>query len=251
MEIACGSEKGNTRINNEDRYAVKTIGDLTLMVLADGIGGAEGGEIAASIAVDTVMDLFEKDAKTGALDDLDDKKFKEKSTSYYQKSNYNILIKAINEKELMGMGTTLTCILIRGNRLFIAHIGDSRAYLIHGSAITQLTGDHTYTAELLKSKSITEQEAKTHPGKSILVRSLGVNAFIIPDIYCYNIIYGDLVLLCTDGVYSVLENHEISDCLKKHNNLDGCVVNLIKKAEEKGSRDNITAILAYVRPERK
>lgn len=250
MRIACGSEKGNTRSTNEDRYAVKQIGDSYLLILADGIGGEVGGEIAASIAVDTMIDSFtEVFSGEDSLERISDDELKDKFTSFYRKANYNILIRAVNDKELIGMGTTLTVVLIRGNRLFIAHIGDSRAYLIHGSGIEQLTRDHTYAAELVNSRSITAEEGRNHPGRSVLLKSLGVNAFINPDCYCYNISYGDLVLLCTDGVYSVMEAQEISECVKKHNDLDGCIVNLINKATGNGSRDNITAVLAYVRPE--
>ncbi len=148
------------------------------------------------------------------------------------------------------MGATLTVAVIAGREVLIAHIGDSRAYLIHGSSVTRLTEDHTLASELLKNSSITMEEYLVHEGRNKLVRSLGENKFITPDIYRYNIIYGDMILLMTDGAYGVLSEKDISLCLKEHNDLETCAEKILELAGSGGSKDDMTAVMTLVVPDR-
>ncbi len=246
MKSLARSEVGNVRSNNEDNYVIRDYGKSRVMILADGMGGTTGGEIASKIAVETITQYLDKEP--GLIDSSDENKLKDEMAYYFEEANKNILKYAINNPEYEGMGTTLTTVIIKGRRVLITHAGDCRVYLIHGSSMTQLTSDHTFAAELLRSSSITYEEMKNHPGRHKLVKSLGDNTFLSPDFYGYNIIYGDMLLLCTDGIHSAIEDSVISDCLRKHNDLEGCLNNLFNAAYEAGSSDNITALLTHVTP---
>ncbi|SEV84986.1 protein phosphatase [Ruminococcaceae bacterium KH2T8] len=245
MRSAGRSETGKVRANNEDNYQIFNVGSACIMVLADGIGGMSGGEIASRIAVETISDKINGEA---SFDSLSDDEIKALLENAYREANVAILKKALSDPELMGMGTTLTVAVIRERKVLIAHMGDCRAYLIHGSAMTQLTADHTYAAELLRRQSITKEEFETHPERHTLVKSLGENAFLIPDLYVYNIIYGDMLLLCTDGLCSFVSDEHIKACLKQRNDLEGCLDSLFESAYEAGSDDNITVLLTHVKP---
>ena len=245
MRSAGRSETGKVRTNNEDNYQILDTGKSCVMVLADGIGGVCGGEIASKIAVDTVLDEIRSEERFDTLAEEELKKFLD---NIFRKANVAILKKALSDTSLMGMGTTLTVAVVRGTRVLISHMGDCRAYLIHGSSMTQISADHTYAAELLRSASITKEEFETHPERHTLVKSLGENAFLIPDHYEYNIIYGDMLMLCTDGLYSFVPDDDIRKSLKQRNDLEDCLYNLFAAAYEAGSDDNITVLLAHVTP---
>ena len=238
------SETGKVRPDNEDNCCIFDVGSARIMAVADGIGGIEGGEIASKIAIDTVNELL----SSSPVDSMDEDSLKELLTKVYQEANVRILKSALADQDHMGMGTTLTVAVIRARRVIVAHMGDCRGYLIHGSAMTQMTADHTYAAELLRNRSITQEEFDTHPERHTLVKSLGENAFLIPDLYVYNIIYGDVVMLCTDGLCSFVDDETIRLSLKKHNDLADCLDNLFNRAYESGSDDNITVLLTHVTP---
>jgi len=237
MKVVARSEIGNYRTNNEDSFAYKKLDDCAVFAVADGIGGEVGGEIASKMAVELIVD-YVSDTFANKMADCSEAEIKSKLASFYQQINREILIKAINDSSLIGMGTTLTVAIIFDKKIYIGHIGDTRAYLVHGSSITQLTKDHTNSVN---------EEAIGH-SRNQLTKSLGVNEFLEPDFYCYNVIYGDLLLMCSDGIHGVLQNQEILACVKKHNDLDGGIDNLINKAIENDSKDNITALITHVRP---
>lgn len=216
------------------------------MAVADGIGGIEGGEIASKIAIDTVNEII---SAREDIESMSEEELKDVLEFVFREANVRILKAALKDQELMGMGTTLTIAVIRQRKVIVAHMGDCRGYLIHGSSMTQMTADHTYAAELLRNRSITQEEYICHPERHTLVKSLGENAFLIPDLYVYNIIYGDVVMLCTDGLYSFVDDEAIRLSLKKHNDLPNCLDNLFDRAYEAGSDDNITVLLTHVKPE--
>lgn len=231
MNISYRSDKGNYRGNNEDSFAFNEVNGVAVIAVADGIGGINGGEVASSIAANRVVELVSNDLINN-LSGLSDKDIKDRIINYIGMINKEIVCKASEDKTLKGMGTTLTVAIVLARKVYIAHVGDTRAYLIHGSSITQLTKDH-----VINENSVNK-----------LTKSLGVNEFFEPDFYCYNIIYGDVLLLSSDGLHGVLANHEILACVKKHNDLDGCIVNLFDRAYANESKDNVTAVLAHIRP---
>ena len=221
------SEKGPVRTNNEDNYLARVMGDNGIFILADGIGGIEGGEVAASMACEQMMELICSEI-ADSLDTITFEEFRICMDAFVNSINKSILLKALEDDELFGMGTTLTVLVLRRTEVLICHVGDTRCYLCHGSSITRLTEDHSY--------------------RNKLVKSLGVNEYINPSFYRYNIIYGDLILMCTDGLYGTLDDKTIAVCLKRHNDLEDCLNNLFDEAGRTGSTDNLTGIVINTRP---
>ena len=233
------SEKGPVREMNEDSLAYEKVGNCLCLAVADGVGGEACGEIASRIAVDSVISEFKES--------LAFVKDREELPSYlktvFNKVNIKILHDCLEHRERMGMCTTLTVALIKGTELTVAHIGDSRGYLLHGSELIKLTDDHNAAAKLVKQGIITETEAKHHPGRNRLLKVLGDNQYLIPDIYSYNINYGDLVFLCSDGLYSFMSDEQFKACTGERNNLKSICEKLIATAIEGGSSDNITVTI--------
>ena len=238
------SEKGPVRDNNEDSFAYEMVGRCLCMAVADGVGGEACGEIASRIAVDSVMQEFKESLPF--VKDRADLPFFLKAV--YNKANIKILHNCLEHRERMGMCTTLTVALVKGTELTIAHIGDTRGYLLHGNELIKLTEDHNEAGRLIKEGRITETEAKQHPGRNRLLKVLGENQYLNPDIYSYNISYGDLVFLCSDGLYSFLSNEQFKACCAGRNDIEGICGKLIKKALDGKSSDNITVTAGRSEP---
>ena len=244
--IVCGkSVKGPYRENNEDFLGFKRSGEYLILALSDGIGGAPCGEEAAKLAVDTslayISELLDNDTPDGKIDQILD--------DAYNFANKTIVKTGFSDINKLGMGATLVVCVIKDSRIKIANLGDSRAYIVHGSNITRVTKDHNLAEELVRMGKISEIEAQTNPGKNQLLKYLGENRFISPDIYSYNIIYGDYIFLCSDGLYSFVSKEDMTEAFRKdRSRLDALVTNLIDKALESGSKDNITLIAANVKP---
>ena len=238
------SEKGPVRDSNEDSFAYETIGSYFCMAVADGVGGECCGEVASKIAVDTVFAAL-KDSL--ALIDS-----KEELPQFlkviFNRANISILHNCLENRERMGMCTTLTVALMKGTELTIAHIGDTRGYLLHGSELIKLTEDHNEAGKLVKQGLLSEDEAKYHPGRSRLFKVVGENQYLNPDIYSYNISYGDLVFLCSDGLYSYMSNEQFKACTMERNKPESICSKLIAQALEGQSTDNITVTLAKAEP---
>ena len=164
----------------------------------------------------------------------------------YQAANNAIAIEASKTKS--DMSTTLSVVLVNDRKVLIGHIGDCRTYLLHGSKMEQLTKDHTVAAEQVIRGEITEEELNSHENRNVLTKYLGENCFVTPDIYRYNIMYGDLILLCTDGLYVHLSDIELKELLRVHASLEQCASSLIKAVYSNGASDNVSLILAHNKP---
>ena len=239
MTVFGMSEKGPVRDMNEDSFGYETVGSCICMAVADGVGGEAYGEVASDIAVRAVLDEFKES--------LPFIKSREDLPAYlktvFNKANIKILKDCLEHRERMGMCTTLTVAILNGTELTVAHIGDTRAYMLHGSELIKLTEDHNETGRLIKNGSITEEEAKHHPGRNRLFKALGENQYQNPDIYSYNISYGDLIFLCSDGLYSFMSNEQFKSCARERNNLESVCAKLIHQALEGNSTDNITVTI--------
>ena len=238
------TEKGPVRDNNEDAFAIETVGNILCMAVADGVGGECCGEIASRLAVDSVMDSLKES--------LSYVKNREALPAYlkalFNKANISILHDCLEHRERMGMCTTLTVALLDRTELTIAHIGDTRGYLLHQNELNKLTEDHNEAARLVKQGRITEEEAKYHPGRSRLHMVVGENQYLNPDIYSYNISYGDLVFLCSDGLYSFMSDEQFKACARDRGNLENICSKLVAQAAEGMSNDNITVIIGRAEP---
>ena len=147
------------------------------------------------------------------------------------------------------MCTTLTVAVLNGLKLYISHIGDTRAYLCHKREIQKLTNDHNKAAELVRNGQISEAEAKVHPGRHVLVKVLGENVYLKPDFFSYNVSYGDIVLLCSDGLYSFIGKEDFIAALNNRKDLKIVCGHLVDTALKGGSSDNLTVIAGLVRPD--
>lgn len=238
------SDKGPIRDMNEDSFAYELVGNCLCMAVADGVGGEACGEIASKIAVETVMQNFKEN--------LPFVKDREGLPTYlktvFNQANIKILKNCLENRERMGMCTTLTVALLKGTELTLAHIGDTRGYLLHGSELIKLTEDHNEAGRLVKKGLLTEDEAKYHPGRSRLFKVLGENQYLNPDIYSYNISYGDCVFLCSDGLYSFMSNEQFKACAAERNNPESICRKLIAQALEGQSTDNITVTIGKAEP---
>ncbi|SHI04328.1 Stp1/IreP family PP2C-type Ser/Thr phosphatase [Sporanaerobacter acetigenes] len=240
MQIGVCSDIGKARENNQDSYFYSQRMDFPLFIVADGMGGHKAGEVASCMAVEIVKDFFLDKKKQNLLDNEENLiSFIEESIN---RANDKIYKKAISNEQYNGMGTTLTMAYFLNGKVFIGHVGDSRAYLVRDNGLMQLTDDHSLVAELVKKGSISKEEAQYHPQRNIITRAVGTSEEIDVDIKFVEIKNDDILLMCTDGLTSMIEENEIKNLLLVGSNMQESCNDLIKKANDLGGLDNITVI---------
>lgn len=244
MNYAFASEKGPVRELNEDFCDVRMIGSCLCMAVADGLGGEVSGEIASRLAVETLMKELETDPEVLKNENV----IGDYLASLYNKVNIEILRYGTEHPESRGMCTTLTAAILNDRKLYISHIGDTRAYLCHCREIQKLTNDHNKAAKLVKEGIITETEAKVHPGRNVLLKVLGENVYLKPDFFSYNLSYGDIVMLTTDGLYSFVEREDFITALNLRKDLKMVCDSLVDASLRHGSSDNTTIVAGLCRP---
>ncbi|MBR6487896.1 MAG: serine/threonine-protein phosphatase [Clostridiales bacterium] len=238
------SEKGPVREKNEDCFDCSIINGCLCMLIADGLGGEVCGEVASKIAVETVMKLFENNPDAIK----DGEHMSEFLASVFNKANKEILRYENDHPECRGMCTTLTVAVQNDTKLYISHIGDTRAYLCHRREIQKLTIDHNKAAQLVKEGKITETEAKVHPGRNVLLKVLGENVYLKPDFFSYNLSYGDIVMLCSDGLYSFIGKEDFIAALNLRRDMKLVCESLIDASLKGGSSDNTTIVAGQCMP---
>ncbi len=235
LRSAAGSDVGRRRQMNQDSAATSR----RLLVVADGMGGHAHGEIASTVAVGAMRDA---DAVLG--EDLADVDLLAVLGEALQAAASRLTGLAHEDPELSGTGTTVVAFLVDGLRIAIAHIGDSRAYLLRGGELTRLTRDHTLVQALVDEGHISAEEAATHPRRSWLVRTLQDSSSPEPDLFVHEAADGDRYLICSDGLTAVLDDNAIRDVLAGVPDRADAVARLIEIANEGGGPDNITCIVA-------
>lgn len=239
MLVFANTDIGMSRNMNQDYYYISNQDDdLSIFILADGMGGYNGGEIASKIAVESARKYIEEKA-----DDLQNNEKKiidvlKSATTYANNTVYEI---SKENKNLEEMGTTLEICLIYNNKVYISHIGDSRVYSIIGEKIERLTTDHSYVEKLVKDGTITPEEAENHPKKHVLIKALGCVPEIEPDIIERKFEKNEILVICSDGLTNMLKDDKIRDVVI--NNIEDPEKELIKEANLAGGYDNITAII--------
>ena len=229
VEVAHLSDTGRIRHHNEDR----SLASPRLLVVADGMGGAKAGEVAAQMAVDAVGRLVgpvHADDVRGAI----------------ERANRAILRLATDDPDKSGMGTTLTAAMLEEGHLDVVHVGDSRAYLWRGGELRQITEDHSVVAELVRRGSITAEEAESHPHRNVITRALGAEPQVDADVVSTDLEDGDVVLLCSDGLSSYVPESAIAEVLAGADSLDAAAKGLVARANGAGGADNVTVVLARV-----
>ncbi|MFE2426274.1 PP2C family protein-serine/threonine phosphatase [Streptomyces sp. NPDC059373] len=233
LRFAAGSHKGMIREGNEDSgYA-----GPRLLAIADGMGGQAAGEVASSEVISTLVTLDDDIPGSDILTSLG---------TAVQRANDQLRVMVEEDPQLEGMGTTLTALLWTGQRLGLVHVGDSRAYLLRDGILTQITQDHTWVQRLVDEGRITEEEAGTHPQRSLLMRALDGRGQVEPDLSVREVRAGDRYLICSDGLSGVVSHQTLEDTLAGYQDPGETVQQLIQLALRGGGPDNITCIVADV-----
>ena len=232
---AVASDTGRRRRRNEDNYVVAP----PLFGVADGMGGAQAGEVASQLAA-SALEAGDSEALEGTrgLDAL------------IQEANRRIYDRASTDPTASGMGTTMTVALVEGMTVAIGHVGDSRAYLVRGELMEQLTEDHSLVNELLKTGKLSEEEAQVHPQRSVITRAVGTDPDVDVDGFTIEAEEGDVFLICSDGLSDMVEDEEILELVHSNrDDLDKAVKALVAAANKGGGEDNITAIAFQISSE--
>ncbi len=237
MKTACKTDIGLNRKNNEDSFFVNV--ELGLLIVADGIGGHQAGEVASQMAVDTIPSVLMSKVKPEKKDQI-----QKHILEAIFKANEEILAAVEKDPLLEGMGTTVVLAVCRDDIVDIAHVGDSRAYLIRKNQMELVTEDHSAVFQLLKAGKITPEEMRYHPLRHMITQALG-SSYPNPDINRFQWSHGDYVLLCSDGLTDFVEAEMIEKVvLNADLDIEGKCKKLIDLAKENGGADNITVILA-------
>ena len=238
MKTVGNSDVGRIRQNNEDAFRFGTLEDgVTWAVVCDGMGGASGGQVASTIAADMVSKKIEKCYNKS----MSESSIENMLLSAITTANVTVYDRAIADEFLNGMGTTIVAAVIKNGVACIAHVGDSRAYIINAEGITQLTKDHSLVQEMLDKGQITNEEFENHPIKNIITRALGVAENIDIEFNTVEVEPQDVLILCTDGLSGSVSSKDILDIYSKAG-FESFASKLIEKANEEGGRDNITVV---------
>lgn len=239
MKVFAKSDIGKARDTNEDFYYISQDDDnLKLYILADGMGGYNGGEIASRIATVAVKGYIESN-----FDKIEHTKeaIVDLIKNGIEYANMVVYEKAKENEDLTNMGTTLEVCLIYNNKAYIGHIGDSRIYRIRKNFIRKLTQDHSYVQKLVKDGTITKEEAEVHPKKNMLLKALGCNAFVEPDVAVKGFLRDDILVITSDGLTNMVKQDKIFEIAT--GNIEKAPVKLVELANQNGGIDNITVIV--------
>lgn len=232
MNIGVATHPGRKRRHNEDTYVVEP----PLFAVADGMGGANAGEVASGLAA-------------GALKEgpADGSSGEDRVTALIQEANRRVFRRANEDREAAGMGTTMTVALVEDDRVVFGHVGDSRAYRIQSGSIEQLTDDHSLVAELVRSGRLTPEEAEAHPQRSVITRAVGTEPDVDVDTFAIEPSEGDLFLICSDGLTDMVDDRAIIEAVEEHrDDLDEAAKALVGAANRVGGEDNITVVFFEV-----
>ncbi len=225
------TDTGRQRRENED----SALAQAPVFVVADGMGGAQAGEVASRIAVEA----FAQGLPASGTPE-------QRLVTRVQEANRQIFDVSRSERERAGMGTTLTAAYLDDSNLTIAHVGDSRAYLFRGGSLKRLTQDHSLVDELVRRGKLTEEQAAEHPQRSIITRALGPEPEVEVDTWTYPVRAGDVLMLCSDGLTSMVSEERVKEILGSSDSLNSAAQGLIDEANSAGGRDNITVVLFRV-----
>jgi PPM family protein phosphatase len=241
------SDVGRKRSANEDSYFAD--GDLNLFVVADGMGGHAAGEVASKIAVESIQDFVrftnnDKDITWPYEFDESLSMAGNRLKTAIQSAHAKVLEATSQKKEFQGMATTVVAILVNDERAQVAHVGDSRAYMVREDRLIQLTSDHSWVNEQLRTGAITSQQARNHPYRNIVTRALGGPNPVDVDVNEEPLQDGDIILLCSDGLNTMITDEDILNIIARNKeDIDAACQELISTANQNGGEDNVTSIL--------
>jgi protein phosphatase len=229
------TDPGRVRRRNEDAFVV----DPPLFAVADGMGGAQAGEVASRLAAAAFREYRDADALAP----------EERVQAIIKEANRRIYDRARTDSEVSGMGTTVTAALLTDGRVVIGHVGDSRAYRIRDGRLEQLTDDHSLVADLMRSGRLTPEEAEGHPQRSVITRALGTDPDVDVDTLVVEAEAGDLFLLCSDGLSTMVSDADVLRTVEGAGTLDEAARELVRAALSGGGEDNVTVVLFRLEPD--
>ena len=247
IRYAAKTDVGMKRTHNEDYFSI--IEDEQLFMVADGMGGHASGEVASKMSAETISEFYGR-----TKDEEATWPYKmERHLNYIENrlvcsiklANYRIFHAAASDIRYKGMGTTLVCTLLAGDKVHIAHVGDSRVYRSQASGVAQLTRDHSLLEDYKDAKpDMTEEEERNFPHKNVITRALGMRESVEVDIHQVNVEDGDIFLLCSDGLSGMVTDPQIQETVQRnHGDLERCVAELVDQANRAGGTDNITCLV--------
>ena len=233
------TDVGLRRHENQDTFAVETIGKSVAAVVCDGMGGAEGGQIASSLAVETFM----KELRALLREDMSVEQLRELASFCVAQANTAVYQRSIEDEDCRGMGTTLVSAVAGEQGTIVCNVGDSRAYLIRSGEITRITHDHSVVQTLVENGNITAEEARTHPNRNLITRALGTEEITQCDAFEVSLAQGDKLLLCTDGLVVTATDEDICRAVCAGKSAEQDLESLIALAKAQGAPDNVTVAL--------
>lgn len=236
MEYMALTDVGMKRHNNEDSYIVNVANEDKIFIVADGMGGHNAGEIA-SLEACRITESYILEQK-GSIESV--------LREGVVKANRDIYVRAAENPSMKGMGTTIDVCVVRDNTLHIAHVGDSRVYIINNDSIRRVTKDHSIVGMMLEEGSITEEQARVHPQRNYITRAVGSAVNIEVDIIHEDVHSGEWVLMCTDGLTNMVEKDVLHSIVTGAESVNDGACELVRRAKENGGDDNITVILFRV-----
>jgi protein phosphatase len=250
IAVSARSDQGQVRSNNEDSYAfflppTLPAGLNAVLVVADGMGGYRGGEVASAMVVDAFADSLRGDSMRAGPGEETWELVLER---IIQAASAAILAKAASTTGLQGMGTTVVAAVLAGRRLHIAHVGDSRAYLVGQANVCQLTQDHSWVADAVREGVLTTDEARQHPRRNLLTRVVGRQPAVVVDFDVADVHSGDYLVLCTDGLSNLVSETELADVVRRSIEPTLAATALVDLAKQRGAPDNVTVVVARVDP---
>lgn len=239
MKTFARSDIGRIREMNQDNYYISDPNDeIKMFIVADGMGGYKGGEVASALAIESAKSYIKNN-----FDETNKEKDKilDLIKNAIEYANMVVYERSKEVEELNGMGTTMDVVIIQSGKVYIGHVGDSRVYRLRKDFFRKLTTDHSYVEQLVREGNITKEEAYNHPKKNMLTKALGCTAFVEPDVMVKGFQKDDILLMCTDGLTNMVREDAICEIIKE--NPEGACETLVNKANENGGQDNITAVI--------
>ena len=237
------TDPGCVRPQNQDTFAIEQLDRNTLLcVVCDGMGGAKSGNIASSLAAD----VFVQEVRRSWTSSMQQEQINQMLHSAVKLANFTVFDQAQQFEEFDGMGTTLVAVLLRNRRVTVVHVGDSRAYRVNADGIWQMTRDHSLVQMMVERGELTQEMARTYPGKNFITRAIGTEPIVMCDISHLELGKGEFVLLCSDGLSNVLDDQEILFEVVHGVNKRDCCQRLLEIAKKRGAPDNVTVILMAV-----
>ena len=237
------TDQGCVRAQNQDAYQIAQLDRHSLLcVVCDGMGGANSGNIARSLAVD----VFVQEVRRFWMANSTQEKIDQMLQSAVKLANFTVYDQAKQFEEFDGMGTTLVAVLIRGRKVTVVNVGDSRAYLANEDGIHQITRDHSLVQMMVDRGDLTPEAAKSYPGKNYITQAVGTDSLVVSDIFHLDVAKGDYLLLCSDGLSNMMDDQEILFEIVHGVKKQNCCKRLLDIAKTRGAPDNVTSVLIEI-----